>query len=535
MRTTRPELVKMQQAIADGRPPTPASDGEFYWHPKMRLALRLYHSGRGIWLVKYRNERGFEKTWKIGSAAVLNTTAAEDAARKVLGKVYHGADPQSERQELRVRPKLTLRAMCELYFEEMASSPRLSPRTLYNYRSFARNHLGALANMQLDEVTRRDVSTRISEIAKEASPHVARHFRSMLSSVCQSALVHGRIDDNPVVGTWQPEAVASSKPDALTLAELGAIWRACETLAAVQPRYKGNVWGAAKPNTIVASDDALLTLSQAARQSGLDTSIFHRAVYAGEIKVIWRRDAPDNPDQIRQGFHRRTYLITGAELRRFAASRSTQMRSPQADYAAIVRLLILLGCRYSEIAGLRWNELDLDKGVLRIPTVAADGQRRIKSKRGKPKDLTLYLPQLAVDILRSIERKPGDFLFGNGRTTLTMGAHTSGMTQNARYKEELDRVIAANEGKPIRSWKLHWLRHSFTTHLNEMEIDPRIIEAITNHLGKEQVSAMASRYTHTKYPDQQRRVLEAWAQRVRNAADRIETEADNVVRGSFGK
>ena len=62
-----------------------------------------------------------------------------------------------------------------------------------------------------------------------------------------------------------------------------------------------------------------------------------------------------------------------------------------------------------------------------------------------------------------------------------------------------------------------------------MHIDPRVIEAITNHLGREQISAMAARYTHTKYPDEQRRVLKAWAQRIRNAADRVEVAAANVA------
>ena len=61
-----------------------------------------------------------------------------------------------------------------------------------------------------------------------------------------------------------------------------------------------------------------------------------------------------------------------------------------------------------------------------------------------------------------------------------------------------------------------------------MHIDPRVIEAITNHLGP-QISAMAARYTHTKYPDEQRRVLKVWAQRIRNAADRVEVAAANVA------
>jgi hypothetical protein len=99
MRVERAELVKLQQAVAEGRLDKvkelrlvmaaqrasvgqgPLEDGEFYWHPKFRLALRVYNSGRAIWICKYRNKRGFERTHGIGNATVLNTTMAENAAR----------------------------------------------------------------------------------------------------------------------------------------------------------------------------------------------------------------------------------------------------------------------------------------------------------------------------------------------------------------------------------------------------------------------------------------------------------------------
>src|SRR5215813_1051259 len=111
MNKTRAELVTMQQAIAAGHPPTPPSDGEFYWHPKMRLGLRLYNSGRGTWLVKYRNDRGLEKTHKIGDASVLNVSLAENAAKKVVGKVALGEDPVGDRQQKRARPTKTVGAL----------------------------------------------------------------------------------------------------------------------------------------------------------------------------------------------------------------------------------------------------------------------------------------------------------------------------------------------------------------------------------------------------------------------------------------
>jgi hypothetical protein len=188
MNATRVELVNMQQAISGGRPPKPPTDGEFYWHPKMRLALRLYSSGRGTWIVKYRNERGLEKTYKIGSATVLNTTAAEDAAKKVLGRVALGEDPVGERKKLRAKTKITVGELCNQFFEDKRKDPTMSFRTVNGYASVAKHHLGALRGLQADELQPRAVVSRVREIAKESSPWAADTLRAMLASVYKWAL-----------------------------------------------------------------------------------------------------------------------------------------------------------------------------------------------------------------------------------------------------------------------------------------------------------------------------------------------------------
>jgi integrase len=127
------------------------------------------------------------------------------------------------------------------------------------------------------------------------------------------------------------------------------------------------------------------------------------------------------------------------------------MRSPQFEYSIVIRLLILLGGRYSEMGGLRWSELEkLDAGILHIKTKTAEGHRRIKSKHGKKKDLTIYLPQVAIDLIKSVPETPGrDCLFGNGRTELTSTGKTPGLLQPSLIKEQLDELIAQIDGAPL--------------------------------------------------------------------------------------
>jgi integrase len=558
MNATRGELSKLQEAIAagrdlmplreaiaerqakdEGREPKPPSDGEFYWHPnKSRLALRVYNSGRGIWLVKYRNRRGLEKTEPIGNATVLTLSFAENAAKRVLGHVALGQDPAGARQELRARPKISVQKLCEDFFAEKesdsAAEREIDPKTLYQYRNLAKNHLGALAQLQADEVTDRDIGLRTKEIdANGKHVALAQHFRAMLGTVFDWAMEGHllKLTANPVRSAWRRKTKkqrGQTKAKAISIENLGAIWRGCEKLATIPPTFKGNVWGAG--TTVAANsiraDNALLTLAEAERQSGISKPILDRAVKTGELKVIMRRQLPqaEHPLKIKRGYHRRTYLVAASELRRFAATRGPQIRSPHFEYSVVVRLLMLFGGRYMEMGGLRWSEIDLDKGTVKIPEIAPDGHRRTKTG-----DLTIFLPQAAIDLIKTVKPVSGrDCLFGGDRTTLTAAGKSTGLLQNHWLKKHLDQAIAEIDGAPIQKWKIHWLRHSFTTHLNEMGVDPRIIEAITNHKGA-QVTAMMGRYNHAEYAATVRQVLKTWAQHLRNAADRVETDTSNVT------
>jgi integrase len=563
-------LVKHQQGIAAGRPPKPRQDGEYFWHPDAkhgarRIALRVYNSGRCMWLVKYRKDGvGRERTFVIGNAAVLNVSAAEAAATKVVAEAARGKDPQQERQEARLAASLNVRDLCNRYFEAMQDNPtQLKPRTLYNYRSFARNHLGPLATMQADKVTRRDVAVRLNDIAREISPNSAAHFQSMLSSSYKWGLDPARslVSDNPCAGIDRPE-ILKEEAVPLTMDELGMIWRACEAMEKSEPRYKGNAWGGGKPvqANSTRADDSLMTLPEAARQSGLHKSILHRAIKDGLLKTKFLRDMPGVPSRRGRGRHRNVYMVSGAELRRFTEGRLGLMRSPEREYSIVVRLQMLLGARYSLIGGLRWSEIERDGDglLLRIKPFTVDGLPRtgLKAKGVRGKPLLIYLPEIATNLIKKVEKRPGcDLLFGTGRTELTAGAQQApGLIENARYKEELDAIIKANEGRPIlkpyrdpktrimgeKPWHLHLLRHTAISHWLSIGEDWRLIASVTGHLSKEakEVPDMLKpkgAYNHAQYQNPQRNMLEEWAQEISDAARGITRDKSNVVRGAFGK
>src|SRR5262249_54292491 len=144
------------------------------------------------------------------------------------------------------------------------------------------------------------------------------------------------------------------------------------------------------------------------------------------------------------------------------------------------------------------------------------GHRRIKSRGGKPKDLILYIPDAAAEIIRSVPRQ--------GNRDLLFGSTANGILPNGLLKRDLDDIIARNEGASFK-WKHHWMRHALTTRLKEMGVQPYLVETIVNHA----VKGEAATYTHTRYFELQKPVLEKWAQLIRDAGDRVPpSDASNV-------
>jgi integrase len=160
------------------------------------------------------------------------------------------------------------------------------------------------------------------------------------------------------------------------------------------------------------------------------------------------------------------------------------------DFGRAVKLLILTGCRRDEIGSLRWSEIDLSAGTL---TVTAE-----RSKNRKAHVLTL--PPMALDILKSIPRRPDrDFVFGlSGQGFQRWGAYTTALRKRL------------GDMPPFR---LHDLRRSAATGMCEIGIQPHIVEAVLNHLSGHK-AGVAGIYNRAAYTEPMRIALQRWADHV---------------------
>jgi integrase len=167
------------------------------------------------------------------------------------------------------------------------------------------------------------------------------------------------------------------------------------------------------------------------------------------------------------------------------------------DFGKIVKLLALTGCRRDEIGGLRWPEIDLEKGLLNLPG------ERVKNGHAH----TLPLTPLALAIVGSVhQRIDRDHLFGDrsGR----------GFTRWSEEKRRLDDRLGAK----VAPFRLHDIRRSVATGMADLDVEPHHIEAVLNHYSGHR-SGDAGTYNRAKYARQMATALAVWADHLRSLID----------------
>lgn len=166
--------------------------------------------------------------------------------------------------------------------------------------------------------------------------------------------------------------------------------------------------------------------------------------------------------------------------------------SPDSDFGAVLKLLILTAQRANEIGGLRWEEVHDEQIVL--PSL------RTKNKR-------VHVVPLS-DPARAILSK----FRADGRTHVFGRADTTGFDGWGFAKRTLDARIAGS-GQPLPHWTIHDIRRTVATRMAELGVQPHIIEAVLNHVSGHK-GGVAGIYNRATYDKEKREALNLWAEHV---------------------
>jgi integrase len=164
------------------------------------------------------------------------------------------------------------------------------------------------------------------------------------------------------------------------------------------------------------------------------------------------------------------------------------------DYSAIVRLLLLTGCRADEIGSLSWAEVFGDKIVL----------PGLRTKNGRDHIVPLSGP--AQSIIAGRPRMFGGvFVFGRG-------GKDRGFTGWSSCKVLLDARIKA-AGVKVKPWTNHDLRRTVATLMAESGVAPHIVEAVLNHVSGHR-HGVAGIYNRATYSAEKAAALTLWADKL---------------------
>ena len=184
--------------------------------------------------------------------------------------------------------------------------------------------------------------------------------------------------------------------------------------------------------------------------------------------------------------------LSAAEARSFLE----HVKSQDSRLWPLIATALMTGLRQAELLGLRWSDVDLEGGTLRVAQTLqrVDGEWQYGEPKSKRSRRTLHLPTgvasaLQAQQLRQYEEQllAGDRWQNWGLVfTSTVGTPLEPSNLNSRLHSLLEDAQLPQQG-------IHKLRHCFASLLIAEGVSPRVVMEM---LGHSQISLTMNTYAH---------------------------------------
>ncbi|EIH7221993.1 site-specific integrase [Escherichia coli] len=155
-------------------------------------------------------------------------------------------------------------------------------------------------------------------------------------------------------------------------------------------------------------------------------------------------------------------------------------------YVALIRLLIVFGARTVELRLSEIGEWDFTEMLWTVPK--EHSKTKVAIFRPIPEAILPFVTRL-VD-----QNRHTGLLLGEVKQEASVSQY--GRLAHRRLKHP--------------QWSLHDIRRTFTTMLNDLGVDPHVVEQLTGH----QMPGMQRVYNHSRYIDAKRNALDMWVERL---------------------
>ncbi|MCL1078812.1 site-specific integrase [Parashewanella spongiae] len=158
-------------------------------------------------------------------------------------------------------------------------------------------------------------------------------------------------------------------------------------------------------------------------------------------------------------------------------------KKPSLYFQRLLKLLIVFGARTQEVRLSTWDEWDFNEGVWTVPNFNSKTQQKII--RPIPKQLISWLIELKGN------SKDSDFILEEFRSPESVSGSGGKVWNRLDHKEP---------------WKLHDLRRTLATGMNDLGVAPHVVEQLLGH----SLGGVMAIYNRSQYLSEKKAALEMW-------------------------
>ncbi len=459
MKCSPKEINQLIEKVRAGNPPKPAGnrfEDIYYDQTLPNFGIRMLHTGAAIWSVqKKANGRLHKKSF--GDVRIMDRAKAIEEARNFLAKIQLGLiDPQADKRERMRANKVTFESQVPLFFE------------------WTKNRKKGPIRRNTEEAWRRYLTG-------------GYYFKSLYPSPIDE------ITSTQISAALDTVKVESGR---------GSAFMAHTAI---------NVFFKWAMKTAKFPEGHRNPMDRVERPANSEPR--KRVLTDPEIRQIWNACDEWEAEVL--------YEIDPLTEKRPVDPSTGKRRAGGAPanpyYPPAVKLLFLTGMRLREVGDLKWSELDLEHGAVKILA------ERMKNKR----DLWNPLADWALEILRPLKHNRSAYVFPTVRRSSQKGSKGSIGDGYGRSNHLINERIAKSgtpttlvreNGKP--NWTLHDIRRTFRTRLNQLKVPKEVAKALISHVGgdrdrREDSDRMEETYNQDPMWPQKREALAKWDDRLR--------------------